>query len=199
MADSSDTLLRCLASDRLQPLRRALVAIVWALGVTLGGPALHAQSAPPAAPPYAEAQRALADGDAVLARQRLQQWLQDHPDDAQARLLLGVALAATGDAAGAQREYETLTQRYPELPEPYNNLAVLHAAAGRLHEARTALEAAIRFHPDYATAHRNLGDVYAQLALGHWQRALALQPDAPGLGRRADALRQLLTTPPAAR
>lgn len=181
------------------PFRRILAAAAWALGVTLTSPALHAQPATAAAAPYAEVQRLLADGDAVLARQRLQQWLQDHPDDAQARLLLGVALAAAGDAAGAQREYETLTQRYPELPEPYNNLAVLHAAAGRLQEARAALEAAIRFHPDYATAHRNLGDVYAQLALGHWQRALALQPDIPGLGRRADALRQLLATPPAAR
>ncbi|TSE31011.1 putative PEP-CTERM system TPR-repeat lipoprotein [Tepidimonas thermarum] len=141
---------------------------------------------------YAEVQRLIANREWVLARQRLEHWLQSHDSDPQARLLLGVVLAGQGDSAGAQRLYEQLTQAYPELPEPYNNLAVLHAAAGRLPEARAALEWALRFHPDYAVAHRNLGDVYAQLALGHWQRALALQPDTPGLGARAAALRRLL-------
>ncbi|MGQ9724976.1 MAG: tetratricopeptide repeat protein [Tepidimonas sp.] len=142
--------------------------------------------------PYAEAQRLIAAGELTLARQRLQQWLQERPSDPQARLLLGVVLAGQGDAQGAQRVYEELSQSYPELPEPYNNLAVLHAAQGRLPEARAALESAIRFNPDYATAHRNLGDVYARLALDHWQRALALQPDSPGLGERSRALRELL-------
>ncbi|MDW8335590.1 MAG: tetratricopeptide repeat protein [Tepidimonas sp.] len=143
-----------------------------------------------------QVQRDLAAGQATLALQTLQGWLQQHPDDVQARLLLGLAQAQLGEVAAAQATYEELTRRYPELPEPYNNLAVLHAAAGRLGEARAALEAALRAHPDYATAHRNLGDVYAQLALGHWQRALALQPDQAGLAERAAALRQLLQAAP---
>ena len=145
---------------------------------------------------WAQVQRQLAAGETLPALQALQDWLREHPADVQARLLLGVAQARAGDAAAAQATYEQLTREYPELPEPYNNLAVLHAAAGRLGEARAALEAALRAHPDYATAHRNLGDVYAQLALGHWQRSLALQPDQPGLPERASALRQLLQPAP---
>ncbi|TSE34534.1 Beta-barrel assembly-enhancing protease [Tepidimonas charontis] len=131
-------------------------------------------------------------GEWDAAHERLQSWLQQRPQDAQARLLLGVVLAGRGDSDSAQTVYEALTRDHPELPEPYNNLAVLHAAAGRLPEARAALETALRFHPDYAIAHRNLGDVYAQLALGHWQRALALQPETPRLAARAQQLRALL-------
>ena len=112
MPDFSAPLLHRTAA-RPWPLRRALAAAAWALGVTLGSPALHAQPATAAAAPYAEVQRLLADGDAVLARQRLQQWLQDHPDDAQARLLLGVALAAAGIdmvAVGERLQQEGLAQ-----------------------------------------------------------------------------------------
>lgn len=147
---------------------------------------------PTSVAPYAEVRRLIGASDWASAQERLQAWLQQRPQDAQARLLLGVVLAGRGDAEGARAVYETLTRDHPELPEPYNNLAVLHAAAGRLPEAREALQTALRFHPDYAIAHRNLGDVYAQLALGHWQRALALQPDTPGLGTRMQQLRTLL-------
>lgn len=167
------------------------VLFVLALALPPGATAQTAAGAP-----YAEAQRLIATGELTLARQRLEQWLKERPSDPQARLLLGVVLAGQGDAQGARQVYEDLTQTYPELPEPYNNLAVLHAAQGRLSEARAALESAIRFNPDYATAHRNLGDVYARLALGHWQRALALQPDSPGLGERSRALRELLGAEP---
>ncbi|TSE23992.1 putative PEP-CTERM system TPR-repeat lipoprotein [Tepidimonas sediminis] len=178
-----------LPSPRAQARRRARAA--W-LALLLAPWLAWAQPGQDGEALLAQAQRQLAAGQATLALQALQGWLQDHPADARARLLLGVAQARAGDAAAAQATYEQLTREYPELPEPYNNLAVLHAAAGRLGEARMALEAALRAHPDYATAHRNLGDVYAQLALGHWQRALALQPDQPGLPERAAALRQLL-------
>lgn len=173
------------------PRLGALALLSLALGVL--SPAL-AQSASPAAP-YADVQRLIATQSWPLAQQRLQQWLQDHPGDPQARLLLGVVLAGQGDVDAARQVYEALIQAYPELPEPHNNLAVLHAAHGRLAEARAALEDAIRANPDYATAHRNLGDVYARLALGHWQRALALQPDMPELRERAQALRSLLQPP----
>lgn len=182
----------------LRPLMRRSRARWFGLTLSLGAmllcgvPLAVTAQAAPLTPPYADAQRWIATGELSLARQRLEQWLQERPSDPQARLLLGVVLASQGDADGARQVYENLVQAYPELPEPYNNLAVLHAAQGRLSEARAALESAIRFNPDYATAHRNLGDVYAHLALGHWQRALALQPDSPGLGERSQALRNLL-------
>ena len=173
------------------PRLRALTLLSLALGAL---PPALAQSTPPAAP-YADVQRLIATQSWPLAQQRLQQWLQDHPSDPQARLLLGVVLAGQGDVDAARQVYEALIQAYPELPEPHNNLAVLHAAQGRLAEARAALEEAIRANPDYATAHRNLGDVYTRLALGHWQRALELQNDTPDLRERAQALRALLQPP----
>ncbi|MDM7457469.1 MAG: tetratricopeptide repeat protein [Tepidimonas sp.] len=183
---------------RLRCSRARRLGLALCLGALLLGSLPQAARAQPVIPaaPYADAQRLIASGELALAQQRLEQWLQERPTDPQARLLLGVVLTNRGDTEGARQIYESLTQAYPELPEPYNNLAVLQAAQGRLPEARAALESAIRFNPDYATAHRNLGDVYAHLALGHWQRALTLQPDSPGLAERLRALRELLGAAP---
>lgn len=108
------------------------------------------------------------------ALKRVETYLTNKPENAQARFLKGLILTAqhkTNDAIGI---FLSLTEDYPEMPEPYNNLAVLYAGLGQYDEAKAALEMAIRNHPNYATAQENLGDIYSKMASQAYERALQL-------------------------
>lgn len=108
---------------------------------------------------------------------RLESFLKEHPENAEARFLQGLALAESGRADEAQEIFLALTGDYPELPEPYNNLAVLYAAKGEYNKARDALIVAITNHPNYATAHENLGDIYARMAGIAYGKALEIDDE----------------------
>jgi len=123
--------------------------------------------------------------------QYTEHWLTAQPRNPQARFLQGVAQSRQGKTAEALDTFTGLTRDFPELPEPHNNLAVLLAAQGQLTEARNALEMAVRLHPSYATAHRNLGDIYLQQAAQSYRTALQLNPQAPGLAQRLQAVESL--------
>jgi tetratricopeptide (TPR) repeat protein len=97
-------------------------------------------------------------------------------------------LKRTGDAV---RTFTSLTEDFPELPEPYNNLAVLYAQQGNYDKAKTALELAIHTHPGYATAHENLGDIYAQLAIRAYDRALQLDKDNAAARAKLEVLKNV--------
>lgn len=113
-------------------------------------------------------------GQYEKALPRLESFLKEHPEHAEARFLKGLALAEEGRSDDAQAIFLGLTKDYPELPEPYNNLAVLYAAKGEYGRAREALILAITNHPAYATAHENLGDIYARMAGIAYGKALEI-------------------------
>lgn len=113
-------------------------------------------------------------GEYEKALPRLESFLKEHPEHAEARFLKGLALAEEGQGDEAQAIFLALTKDYPELPEPYNNLAVLYAAKGEYARARDALILAITNHPAYATAHENLGDIYARMAGIAYGKALEI-------------------------
>ena len=117
-------------------------------------------------------------GEPTQALQKLDQALDNNPDDAGLRFLKAVILTETGRSADAMLLLEGLTQAFPELPEPYHNLAVLKAGAGHLAAAQALLETALRLDPGYRIAHENLGDVYVRLAQRAYQAALGNRPDA---------------------
>lgn len=119
----------------------------------------------------------LNDGQYEKAIPRLNSFLEDNPEHAEARFLKGLALAEEGRLDEAQEVFLALTGDYPELPEPYNNLAVLYAAKGEYRQARDALMLAITNHPNYATAHENLGDIYARMAGIAYGKALEIDDD----------------------
>jgi hypothetical protein len=113
-------------------------------------------------------------GQLEQAIERVDQFLGDHPGDADARFLKALILVQQDQSDAAITVFTGLTKDYPNLPEPFNNLAVLYAARGDYEKAREALLEAIRTHPSYATAHENLGDLYAKMAAVAYDRALAL-------------------------
>jgi tetratricopeptide (TPR) repeat protein len=119
-------------------------------------------------------------GRSSQALDKVNRYLANKPQDAQARFLKGLILTEQGKTADAIEIFSALTKDYPDLPEPYNNLAVLYAGQGQYDKAKMLLERAISTHPSYATAHENLGDIYAKMASQAYDRALQLDHSNAG-------------------
>ena len=117
------------------------------------------------------------DGQYEKALPRLNSFLRENPEHAEARFLKGLVLAEEGSIDEAQEVFLELTDDYPELPEPHNNLAVLYAARGEYDRARDSLLLAITNYPGYATAHENLGDIYARMAGIAYGKALEIDSE----------------------
>ncbi len=139
--------------------------------------ALAAFSAPAAGDPLENIKQLIRGGEYEKALPRLNSFLKDNPQHAEARFLKGLALAEEGRAGDAQAVFLALTGDFPDLPEPHNNLAVLYAANGDYALARDSLLLAISTHPSYATAHENLGDIYARMAGIAYGKALEIDGD----------------------
>lgn len=138
---------------------------------------LTAISASAAADPLKNIKQLLSSGQYEKALPRLNSFLKDNPQHAEARFLKGLALAEEGRSEEAQTVFLGLTGDFPDLPEPHNNLAVLYAAKGDYAMARDSLLLAINSHPSYATAHENLGDIYARMAGIAYGKALEIDAD----------------------
>jgi tetratricopeptide (TPR) repeat protein len=147
------------------------------MGVALTG-GVRAQAA---ADPVPEIQRLLRSGDAAHALERIDAALAKRPDDAAMRFRRGVALSILGRETEAMAVFRKLGEEHPEIPASYNNLAVLYGRQGDYLNARDALEKATRAYPDYGAAYANLGDVYAQLAMQAYSKALDLATPDPSL------------------
>ena len=152
---------------------------------------------PARADDYANVVQLVQAGQFAQALAQAEQFLSQHPTDAQMRFIKAGIEADSGNTSAAIASYVSLTQDYPELPEPYNNLAVLYAAQNNLDMARGALEMAVNTNPGYATAQENLGDVYAKLASLAYGKALQLDASKKRvLEPKLNLLRQALSTGP---
>jgi Flp pilus assembly protein TadD len=134
-------------------------------------------SAPAAEGPLGNVKQLIRGGEFDKALPRLNSFLKENPQHAEARFLKGLVLAEEGRTDDAEAVFLELTGDYPDLPEPHNNLAVLYAAKGDYALARDSLLVAISTHPSYATAHENLGDIYARMAGMAYGKALEIDSD----------------------
>ena len=111
---------------------------------------------------------AVQNGALATARDAVEQWLIQAPDDMEAKRLhriimaqhhfdQGVALAHAGQAEEAVREYENALRFDSAALPVLINLANLQARLERPEEARRLYEQAIALDPEYAPAHFNLG------------------------------------------
>ena len=132
------------------------------------------------------------------ALKQLDAFLEDNPDDVEARLFRGVILTRQGNIDEAIATFDELARDRPELPEPLNNLAVLYAAQGQYDDSREVLLRAIGLEPRYDTAHENLGDVYAKLANIAYERAFTLNKNNASARDKASWMARVLDTEPAA-
>ena len=134
---------------------------------------------------------ALKKGRRAAALKIADDFLADHPRDAQVRFLRAVILGDLNRTAEAAAVLESLTEDFPELAEPYNNLAVIRANEGDLATAEHYLQLAIAAAPTYVTARENLGDLYITLAAATYDDALRLGPDNTAVRKKLTLAREL--------
>jgi tetratricopeptide (TPR) repeat protein len=125
-------------------------------------------------------------GNRSEAIQLLGQTVRQHPDNADAHLLLGSLLSEAGNAPEAIAQLTEAVRLAPKSADAQNALGEAYLAANDFKDARTPFEQALKLKPQYAVAHLNLGSVLLQsgdfkLAAGHLDRAIEL------LGHDSDA------------
>ena len=186
------------------PRRHVLpaTAFAFALALIVAAPAFAQDSAdlsPADRAAYAKSLREAAtlvrERRFVEARVKLDDLVARRPREPQARFLIAVADAEEGRTEAAIAGFESLTRDYPELPEPWNNLGALYLQRGDYDAARSALQTAVVAAPGWAVAHENLGDLYAALARGQYERAVALDPKGAPAAAKLKLVRELLAPP----
>jgi len=186
------------------PRRHVLpaTAFAFALALIVAAPAFAQDSAdlsPADRAAYAKSLREAAtlvrERRFVEARVKLDDLVARRPREPQARFLIAVADAEEGRTEAAIAGFESLTRDYPELPEPWNNLGALYLQRGDYDAARSALQTAVVAAPGWAVAHENLGDLYAALARGQYERAVALDPRSAPAAAKLKLVRELLAPP----
>lgn len=91
----------------------------------------------------------LTSGDANKAIAKWQQWVTDHPSDAQAYTVLGSVQEAQGDRDQAMASYKKALQIQPEQPIAANNLSYLMVETGQnIDVALSLAQVARRAMPD---------------------------------------------------
>lgn len=137
------------------------------------------------APSFRDVQGHLSNGNFEQALQGANHLIRTNPQDLDALLVKGIALAALKPKAEAIAFYEHLSQDHPSRIEPLNNLAVLYAAEGKLDKARITLEKLMQADSVRAVAYQNLNALYAQLANQAYEKALELDlekgPPSPAM------------------
>ncbi len=106
--------------------------------------------------------------------------------DAQAELVLGLALGAQGELARAMPLLDRAAESRPDHAHPRRDLGELLAAVGRSAEAIPHYQAWLAQAPGDAAAHHALGLLCAELgrtvdAIHHFERAVTLDP-GPAMG-----------------
>jgi tetratricopeptide (TPR) repeat protein len=135
-------------------------------------------------------QIALARGEPALAARALERAVSQDPTSADARALLGHALALLGRSDAARTHLETAVREAPDSPLARSLLGLYYLRQGNFAAARPHLEAAYDLDPQnpalalyLASLYANLGE-YAPPTSG-WRRPLAWRRKTRPCGRRS--------------
>lgn len=107
------------------------------------------------------------------------------PNSAEALFCLGLVQQSLENVDDARLLFERAITVNPNLAEAHNGLAAIYAEAGDFDQAISHCLEAIRINPDYVAAHVSLGSLMRsqknnlELAVKHFEIAVALQPDLP--------------------
>jgi CHAT domain-containing protein/Flp pilus assembly protein TadD len=112
----------------------------------------------------------------------LEERLQAQPDDPRLQYAFGLLCERAEQFARALPALRRAAELAPEFPLAQREVAYVLFKLGRLEEARTELDKRLEIDPGDALAHYALGFVHnfgkdPKQALGHLERALALDPD----------------------
>lgn len=159
-----------------------MTAVLVALFLAWLGPAPAEQRS------VAAARELLSKGSSQQAVEMLRQIVATNPQDADARLLLGTALALDGERSESIRQLLEVVRLRPDSATAYNALGMALSRFVETKSAREAFEKAIQLDPNLLDAHLNLALILAQtgefgLAGAHLDRAIAMQGDTPAAAR----------------
>ena len=124
----------------------------------------------------------LQTGDAGKAEHVVQAHVKNHPDDAQAWLLLAKSAILTGKLSTARRCADRVADLAPDHPQTHLIRGYVSSRENRLRDARRAYEQALELNPTDVLVHCLLGDVFHRLqetsrARSHYSRALQIDAD----------------------
>ena len=128
----------------------------------------------------AEADAAIARGDANAARRALDRAIAAAPESASAHLARGRFFVAIRRYKDAKASFDRAASIEPRSAEPRYQLGIAYLAAGERDEARAAFAQALSVNPSHAAAR----DALAGL-LGERYAAAGIPADYPRLGGRA--------------
>jgi len=124
----------------------------------------------------------LAQGKVDEAIVHLRRALELNPRLAKVHARLGLALGQKGRLDEAVEHFAEAIRLDPAFSEAYNELALLHLRQGRFADAEARFQQALERGANPAKSHYDLGRTCAALgkreaAIGHYRKALHLQPD----------------------
>jgi len=129
-----------------------------------------------------KARKALAMGDAKLAKQCYMQMLAEDPDSADAHYGLATACFLFKDLEGASYHFKEVIRIDPLRAGAYTNLGAVYLRMGHLEESLRALRKGIQLDRTRAEAYYNLGMVLRRLgqteaAVQAYREAVQLNPN----------------------
>ena len=145
----------------LIPLLLLLAGLPWAAAQ----PAHEASARQPSDRVWDEMERAreLLAGESIdAAIAALRRVLREQPENPDAHLLLGSALALVPRQTEAAAELRRAIELRPSFPPAHNTLGMALARFGQPQAAKEAFSRALELDPEFAEAHANLGLVLAQ-------------------------------------
>lgn len=113
------------------------------------------------------------------AGERLRSYLEKHPDEAGARMLLAKILIRRQEYDAAVEQYLTIHRRHPDETQALLLLSELYLARGQVDSARRVLQQILDLSRDTYPAHVLLARIYAREkdvdeAMRYYQKALAI-------------------------
>lgn len=129
--------------------------------------------------------------EAVAAYRRLTDM---NPRYGRGHYLRGLLQQQLGRLAEAEADLARAAELLADAPMPWLALAEVRARQRKFPEAAAAYEKVVALRPDHAEAHAGLGYMLVltgrrEEAARHWEEALRLQPDFPGLRERLQKIR----------
>lgn len=120
--------------------------------------------------------------DLEVAERLTKELLNDFPDLAAARVLLGTVYGRQNRHSDAIESFETAISLEPQNAEALNNLAVIYRQIGRTDDALEHVNKALAQEPDNPEILYNLGNIQKDLgnsreAIEAYERAVELEPD----------------------
>lgn len=136
-------------------------------------------------------------GDMPAARRAIEDYLEDNPEDTQARYLLGLTYERENDLEGALSVYEEMVADDPNEFEALFRMGVLQRRQGDLEAAARSFTNSLEANPDFTAARVSLAETRVELgdpdgAISLYFELLDMRPMGVHLDQIRVALARLL-------